>query len=116
MISFPKPPKKKHSRHISNPKPTYEDYCEFDEDGAVCGQPYAETHEIWGGKAYRNTSIKFKMQMKLCRKHHNYVQDSPKATKYREELNRRYQRIFEERNPGLCFVKVFGQDYIRGKL
>jgi hypothetical protein len=115
MIPCPKPRLIKHSRHISNTKPTYEDYCEFDEDGNLCGAPCSELHEVWGG-AYRNNSIKFKMQIRLCgfkgKNHHNYAQQSGKAEKYNDKLHKRMQRKFERENPGLVFTDYFPQNYL----
>jgi hypothetical protein len=113
----PKVHVKKRSRHISNPKPTAEDYCEFDEGGNACGAPFSELHEVWGG-AYRNNSIRFHMQIRLCgafaKNHHNYLQQSGKAEEYRNKLYRRYQRRFERENPGLVFTDYFPKDYLRG--
>ena len=62
---YAKPPKrKKKSRHISNPRITEYIPCDF------CGKTSTETHELKGG-GYRNTSIKYGFQLKLCKECHD---------------------------------------------
>jgi hypothetical protein len=108
----PKVHTKKHSHHISNPKPTAEDYCEFDEGGTVCGLPFAEHHEPLGGP-YRNNSIEDELQIMLCRKHHSYVQDSPRATAYRQELEIRMQLKYEEDHTRAEFIRRYTYSRIK---
>ena len=62
---YAKPPKrKKKSRHISNIRITEPTPCD------LCGNTAVETHELKGG-GYRNTSIKYGFQLKLCKACHD---------------------------------------------
>ena len=64
---FPKEGTKKHNknRHISNSRPTENDFC------LICGQPFAQTHEVFYGDVYlRNMSYRYGCQERLCAAHH----------------------------------------------
>jgi len=73
-LLFDKPKKKKGNKykHMCNHIPTINDTCEFEnENGEVCGLPYAETHEVWFGSAHARTmSAQYGAQVKLCACHH----------------------------------------------
>ena len=112
IASYPKPPKTKHSRHKSNPKPTYEDYCEFDLDGNLCGEGYASLHEVYAGKN-RNNSIHWNMQIRLCPVCHFEVQHGLRSGEYNDVLKQEYQRIFEsEYGSRDDFRRIFGKSYL----
>jgi len=105
-MKFPKPETKKR-RAKSNPRPTGQDWC------VICGKPYAELHEVFGGKN-RQASIKYNMQIRLCGYHHRYGEHAiHKDKEFRQQVQARYQQKFEKIYGHEKFMQVFGRNYIR---
>lgn len=111
--AFPKPVQKKQKVHKyppRNPVPTINDLCyECLESGITT--PYAATHEVFFGSGYSQLSKKYKMQVRLCRFHH---QDSKygihfnRAFDYR--ISKMYQKIFIEKYSKELFKRIFGDN------
>lgn len=102
----PKPEKRtrnKNSRHQSNPAPTVADRC------IVCGAPYAETHEAYGG-SMRNLSRKYGLTFRLCHEHHQGTAGvhGRDGLPLREWIQKEAQRMFEERHGSReDFIRLF---------
>jgi len=79
----------------------------------ICGSPYRiERHHIFGG-ALRKKSEYYGMVVDLCHECHNeppYGVHHCKAT--RIQLQREYQRIFEQKYPDIKFTDVFYKNYL----
>jgi len=104
--TYPKPKIKKH-RAKNNPKPIFENKC------AVCGLPYACTHEVFGGTGKRQLSIKYKMQIHLCYRHHlDHKAGIHYNLIFRNKIQREYQKKFNKMYPDLDFEKIFGKNYL----
>ena len=75
------------------------DYCYF------CGCMATEYHEIFYGRN-RKLSIKYGLQVPICRHDHREVHDNPRGEKdiILRTVGRNY---FEETYPELDFVEVF---------
>jgi hypothetical protein len=105
---YPKPKLKKH-RAKNNPAPTINDLCaECLREGITT--PYAASHEVFYGP-YRQASIEYKMQYRLCPFHH---QDSTHGIHFDREFDYRiskmYQQIFIEQHGLELLKRVFGDN------
>lgn len=106
---YPKPKKRK-KRAKNNPVPTFGARCE------VCGNPYAETHEIFYGTGQRQLSIKYGIQALLCAEHHRGA-NGPHHNRERDlELKRRGQRDFEQWHGHEKFMELFGRNYLEDEV
>jgi len=79
----------------------------------VCGATYdLHMHEIYGG-SNRQASIKYKMQVRLCGKHHNLSDEgihfNPRLAFEVKQLG---QAEFEKEYLHIDFLKTFGMDYL----
>jgi len=105
-MQYPKPKLKKH-RAKNNPVPTIDDLC------IICDQPFSELHEVFYGRGQRQKSIKYKMQVRLCMKHHR---TSPQAVhqnpKFDAQLKREAQMRFENQYSHDEFMKIFNRNYL----
>lgn len=109
-MRFPKPKTKKQRKAKRNPRPTDQDRCE------ICGKPYAELHEVFGGKN-RQASIKYNMQIRLCEQHHRTGKNAIHRSKeFRERVQAEYQKRFEKKYSREKFMRVFGRNYIKGEV
>lgn len=97
--------KVKKRRAKTNPVPTDQDRC------IECGKPYAQTHEIYGGKN-RQASIKYKMQVKLCQEHHTGNNGIHFNKSFRTRIQQEFQRKFEEKFNRQIFMKIFNKNYL----
>ena len=90
---------------VSNPKPTYQDYCWF------CGMPYAALHEVFGASD-RGLSQYYGMQIRLCNAHHlsgKYaIHSNPNVRKLVQHY---YRKNFIYWYPELEFNGTFRQNY-----
>lgn len=75
----------------------------------VCGSPYAQTHEMFGGSR-RNMSRLFGLTVRLCLEHHtgaNGVHGTD--TKLRNDIEQMGQRMFErDHGTRQDFMRLFG--------
>jgi len=101
-------PKPKHRRRRpkNNPKPTASDFC------AVCGRPYAETHEVFFGNGKRELSILYRLQVNLCSEHHTGMTGPHLNREFDLQLKREWQEIFEVSRSREEFIKLFGKSYL----
>jgi hypothetical protein len=107
---YPKPQYKRRKRAKNNPTPTINDICaRCLEEGVTT--PYAANHEVFHGTGYRQKSIDYKMQYRLCPFHH---QDSKYGIHFDREFDYRiskmYQQIFIEQHGAELFKRVFGDN------
>lgn len=106
---FQKQKTKKH-RAKNNPKPTENDLCV---ECLAHGKEsrYAENHEVFHGVGYRQLSIKYKMQIRLCQFHH---QDSTCGIHFNREFDYRvsclYRDLFIEQHSKELFKQTFGDN------
>ena len=91
-----------------NPKPTIEDAC------IICGDPYAELHEVYYGNPYSRLSQEHKAQERLCHIHHR---SQPQGVhggniKLDLELKRKHQVRLEKEMTREQFIQIFGRSYL----
>jgi len=90
-----------------NPKPTIDDLC------AICGRPYAMTHEVFYGNPNAALSQKWGMTVRLCYDHH---QHQSTGVHHNKELNirlkQKYQQLFEDEQGHDKFMETFGTNYL----
>lgn len=102
---FPKPQIKK-KKAKNNKRPTDQDCC------IICQKPFSELHEIFYGP-YRQKSIKYKLQERLCILHHRI---GPEAvhnnTKFDRELKQKHQAIFESIYGHEKYMQEFDKNYL----
>lgn len=106
-LKYPKPTKKKKSRHISNERITDIIPCE------VCGVRNAtETHELKGG-GWRNTSIQYGFQLKLCSKcHKDWELEFSKEKKRTYRANKQL-KVMENHNLTVTqFINILDTNYL----
>ena len=106
---FQKPKIKKHKAK-NNPRPKETDLCvECLEHGKETG--YAANHEVFHGNGYRQQSIKYKMQIRLCPFHHL---DPVAGIHFNREFDYRisciYRDLFIEQHGAELFRQVFGDN------
>lgn len=74
----------------------------------ICGGIATDSHEPLMGNKYRKLSIKYGLQLRLCRPCHRLLHDKP-------ELNKKYQKEmqckFESEHGRDEWMKVFGRSY-----
>lgn len=105
-MEYPKPKNKKQRKAKNNPVPTDQDRC------MICNQPYAELHEIFYGPL-RQKSIKYKLQVRLCDKHHrNGSEAVHRNREFDIKLKRLGQLDFEVIYGHDEFMKQFGRNYL----
>ena len=95
-------------RKKPNPKPTIDDVC------AICGTPYAMTHEIFYGRTGNaRHSQDYGMTIRLCHLHH---QDHKEGIHHNRafdlRIKKEYQQIFEAEHGHDKFMEVFGRSYL----
>lgn len=88
---------------------------------AICGAYGAERHELFGG-ANRQTSIKMKFQVDLCREHHEafHRQDAewaPVVTEYRARAQRKWELDMvsagiSPQDTRKLWVEMIGRNYL----
>lgn len=103
-MPFPKPKYTKKQR-LKNPIPTAEDLC------IVCGAAWAQTHEIFPGKN-RQLSMKYKMQVRLCERHHTGDESIERHPELVKKLQKEYQQKFEDQYGHEEFMRIFGKNYL----
>jgi len=86
----------------NNPKPTIDDRC------IICGEPYAQTHEIFQGKN-RQISIRYGFQVKLCNEHHLKVHSDINLS---TSLKINAQEIYEIDHRREEWMALIGRNYI----
>ena len=105
-MQYPRPKLKSKRKAKNNPVPTDQDRCR------ICDKPYAELHEVFYGPL-RQKSIEYKMQVRLCDKHHRIdklaVHNNPI---FDAELKREYQLKFESIYGHEEFMLQFGRNYL----
>lgn len=89
---------------MKNKKPTEFDFCRYHRT------PFAETHEVFYGRNRQN-SMKYGMQVKLCRYCHNQIHSNPNTHKDKK-LKEVYQRKFEKQYSHDLFMQIFGRNYL----
>lgn len=109
-MKYPKPKRRKgnKNRHISNERITEYIPCN------ICKAPAVETHEIYYGDSYlRNTSMKYKAQIKVCKKCHTDIH----AGKH-QQLKQEFQyRLMEKHDfTEEEFRRIFYKNYLGVKL
>ena len=77
-----------------------------------CGDPLEE-HHIFEGTGLRPLSEKYGLKVYLCghRCHRNGPESVHQNIEVRRELQRKGQIRFEEENPELDFMQIFGKNY-----
>lgn len=104
--TFPKKAVKKYKAR-GNPRPMANNFC------IICGKPYAELHEVFGGKN-RQKSIEWGMQIRLCAYHHrNGKMAVHRNPEFDFRLKQKYQEIFENEHGPERFMQEFGENYRR---
>lgn len=107
-MQYPKPKYKSKHKVRNNPKPTANDFC------AICGQPYAELHEIFYGPL-RQKSIEYKLQKRLCERHHRLGKDAVHNNpEFDNKLKMEYQQKFEAEHGHEEWMLQFGRNYLEG--
>lgn len=106
---YPKPKRKRQRRAKNNPVPTDHDKC------VICDAPYASLHEVFYGKNRQN-SIKYKMQVRLCERHHTGPEGVHHNPALDKKFKRHYQKIFETAFGKEEFIRIFGKDYLVGEV
>lgn len=106
---FQKPKLKKQQKAKNNPTPKETDLCaECLSHGITT--PYAALHEVFFGP-YRQASIKYKMQIRLCQFHH---QDSAAGIHFNREFDYRisclYRDLFIDQYGEELFKRTFGDN------
>lgn len=77
-----------------------------------CGSPYQlERHHVFSG-ARRKASEKYNMVVYLCREHHTGGDGVHTNYDRKLELERIYQRKFEDDYGHEAFMRVFGKNYL----
>lgn len=104
ITSYPKPPKTKKSRHISNRRPPEGSTCRL--CGSVRGLCY---HEVFAGSANRRVSQLNGFQEIVCDDCHKIVQYNA-AIAYR--LKQEHQRRYEEDHTREEFIVLIGKSYL----
>ena len=90
-----------------NPLPTINDIC------VICGEPYAELHEVFYGNPNSALSQKWGMQVRLCGEHHRgHKEGVHHNIEFDLALKVRYQKRFETEYGHDKFMKVFGRNYL----
>ena len=74
----------------------------------ICGSPYVEMHEVYGGKN-RRVSKQNGFCVPLCRRHHDDVTNCEEKSLF---LKRKMQKKFEEANSREEFIKLIGKNYL----
>lgn len=101
-----KPPKKKQKKAKNNKRATDQDCC------IICSKPFAELHEIFYGP-YRQKSIRYKLQVRLCIEHHR---EGPEAVHNNKtfdlQLKKEYQHKFEQQYSHEKFMQEFDKNYL----
>lgn len=99
-------PKVKRRRAKNNPKPSCEDICR------VCQSSYAELHEVFYGP-YRQKSIHYGLQVRLCFRHHREGPGAVHNNKaFDDELKREFQQKFEAIYGHEKFMQEFDKNYL----
>ena len=90
-----------------NKKPTLNDMC------AICGKPFAMTHEVFYGNPYARFSQDYNMTIKLCYDHHQHHKTGIHFDRaFDLKIKRKYQTVFEKEHGHEKFIEIFDKDYI----
>jgi len=94
-----------------NPKPTINDTC------AICGRPYAMTHEVYFGNPNAALSQKYGMTIRLCYDHHQHPKTGVHFNKeFRYQMQQEYKQKFAEMHPDLDFYSIFKSNFERKEI
>ena len=79
----------------------------------ICLNPNVEEHHVFFGSANRKQSEKYGLKVYLCMEHHRGTNGvHGKNGKILNDKLKRFAQIkFEEANPGLDFIKIFGRNF-----
>jgi len=76
------------------------DHCYF------CGKPKDDIHEVYQGRN-RHNSIKYKLIIPVCRKHHDELHDNQQL----QNILKKQGQILFEQNYDIEFVSIFYKNY-----